>query len=312
VRIGRAAALTDTGRRRLDNEDAFVLEPPLFAVADGMGGAQAGEVASRLAVSTIEEGGSGLREEDGLVELLRLANTRIYERSVSDPGVTGMGTTATIVVVDEGAGTITLGHVGDSRAYRVRDGALAQLTDDHSLVAELVRSGRLTEEEALIHPARSVITRVLGTDPVVDVDTLRDSLQPGDLVLLCSDGLTAMLRDEAILELVLAAPGPAEATEALVAAANAAGGDDNITVVLFEVLDGEPPERPARPSVPPDGAPDDDSAVTATEAPAERGDAVAAGVRRHGAGDGSRWPALLLLAAILLIAALALWWGLTR
>jgi hypothetical protein len=121
-----------------------------------------------------------------------------------------------------------------------------------------------------------------------------------------------MLRDEAILELVLAAPGPAEATEALVAAANAAGGDDNITVVLFEVLDGEPPERPARPSVPPDGAPDDDSAVTATEAPAERGDAVAAGVRRHGAGDGSRWPALLLLAAILLIAALALWWGLTR
>ena len=305
MRIGRAAALTDTGRRRLDNEDAFVLEPPLFAVADGMGGAQAGEVASRLAASTIEERGTGLRDEGALVELLRLANARIHELSVSDPGVTGMGTTATIVVVDEAAGTVTLAHVGDSRAYRIRAGEIAQLTDDHSLVAELVRSGRITEEEALVHPARSVITRVLGTDPVVDVDTTKDSVQPGDLVLLCSDGLSAMLRDEAILELVLAAPGPAEAADALVAAANAAGGDDNITVVLFEVLDGEPPERPVPPPPPPADEP------TVSQADHEAAEPIAE-VRRHGAGDGSRWPALLLLAAIVLISALALWWGLTR
>ncbi len=304
MRIGRAAALTDTGRRRLDNEDAFVLEPPLFAVADGMGGAQAGEVASGLAVSTIEERGTGLRDEGALVELLGLANTRIHERSLGDPSVSGMGTTATIVVVDEAAGTVTLGHVGDSRAYLIRNGAITQLTDDHSLVAELVRSGRITEEEALVHPARSVITRVLGTDPVVDVDTTTDAVQPGDLVLLCSDGLSAMLRDETILALVLAAPGPAEATEALVAAANASGGDDNITVVLFEVLEGEPPERPMPTPVPP--APSEEPhAIAAPGEPAAR-------VRRHGAGDGSRWPALLLLAAIALVAALALWWGLTR
>jgi protein phosphatase len=302
VRIGRAAAVTDTGRRRLDNEDAFVLEPPLFAVADGMGGAQAGEVASRLAVSTIEERGLGLRDEAALVELLRLANTRIHELSTRDPGVTGMGTTATVAVVDEAAGTVTLGHVGDSRAYLIRDGAIAQLTDDHSLVAELVRSGRITEEEALVHPARSVITRVLGTDPVVDVDTTTDAVQPGDLILMCSDGLSAMLRDEAILEHVLAAEGPAEASEALVAAANAAGGDDNITVVLFEVLEGEPPERPAPP--PPSVLPGPQVSDDASQVTAE--------VRRHGAGDGSRWPALLLLAAIVLISALALWWGLTR
>jgi serine/threonine protein phosphatase PrpC len=310
VRIGRAAALTDTGRRRLENEDAFVLEPPLFAVADGMGGAQAGEVASRLAVSTIEERGLGLREEDALVELLQLANTRIFERSGSDPSVSGMGTTTTIVVVDEAGGTLTLAHVGDSRAYRIRGGAISQLTDDHSLVAELVRGGRLSEEEALVHPARSVITRVLGTDPVVEVDTAKDDVLSDDLVLLCSDGLSVMLRDETILELVLAADGPAEATEALVKAANAAGGDDNITVVLFEILDGDAPDRPDRPALAPPTPMSADE--TAESLSGKAATPATADVNRHGAGDGSRWPALLLLAAIALVAALALWWGLTR
>lgn len=314
MRIGRAAALTDTGRRRLDNEDAFVIEPPLFAVADGMGGALAGEVAARIAVTTIEERGVGLREPDGLRDLLRLANTRIFERAVTDPGTTGMGTTATLAAVDEAAGTVVLAHVGDSRAYRLRGGVLEQLTDDHSLVGELVREGRLTPDEAFVHPARSVITRVLGTDPEVEVDLLSLPAEPGDVFLLCSDGLSEMLRDEEIATLARDAGSPEGAAEALVAAANAAGGDDNVTVVVFEVLEGEAPERPA----PPPPLPDDGEAALGEDGPATPGarsalPVVAADdVSRHGASDGSRWPALLLLAAIVLVGALALWWGITR
>ena len=314
MRIGRAAGLTDTGRRRLQNEDTFVCHPPLFAVADGMGGAQAGEIASRLAATALETAGPPPGSEQELAELVRTANARIFERATADPLAAGMGTTATVVVVDEGAGTLTLGHVGDSRAYRVRAGALERLTSDHSLVAELVRSGRLTEEEAAVHPARSVITRVLGTEPDVDVDTATIPVQPGDLILLCSDGLSSMLPDATIAALATAAAGPSEATEALVAAANDAGGEDNITVVAFELVEGEPPERPApEPTLPAASAPDpvpDGSGAEPAPAPATgaTGDAV----RRHGAGDGSRWPALLLLAALALVAALALWWGLTR
>lgn len=304
MRIGRAAALTDTGRRRLDNEDAFVLEPPLFAVADGMGGAQAGELAARLAVTTFEQAGSAARDPASLAELLRLANERIFERATSDATAAGMGTTATVVTVDERAGSVTLAHVGDSRAYRIRGGVLERLTEDHSLVAELVRGGTITEDEALVHPARSVITRVLGTDPTVEVDTRTTDLAPGDVVVLCSDGLSGMVRDDAILSLVTGAEGPAEATEALVAAANAAGGDDNVTVVVFEVLEGDPPERPAR-----EPAPETTVApVGAPPAPPPADD----GVIRHGPGQGSRWPALLLIAAVLLVAALALWWGISR
>lgn len=301
MRIGRAAGLTDTGRRRLQNEDTFVCHPPLFAVADGMGGAQAGEIASRLAASALETASPPPGTEQELVELVRIANARIFERATADPLAAGMGTTATVVVVDEAAGSLTLGHVGDSRAYRVRAGALERLTSDHSLVAELVRSGRLTEEEAAVHPARSVITRVLGTEPDVDVDTATIPVQPGDLIVLCSDGLSSMLPDAAIAALAAGALGPSEATEALVAAANEAGGEDNITVVAFELVDGEPAERPAIEPMPP-------TAPAPAPTTATAGDAV----RRHGAGDGSRWPALLLLAALVLVAALALWWGLTR
>lgn len=338
MRIGRAAGLTDTGRRRLQNEDAFVCRPPLFAVTDGMGGAQAGELASRLAATTIEDGGAAPRGEDELAELIRTANQRVFERAASDPQAAGMGTTATVVVVDEAVGTLTLAHVGDSRAYRVRDGALERLTSDHSLVAELVRSGRLTEEEAAVHPARSVITRALGTEPEIEVDTATIALQPGDLVLLCSDGLSSMVADPVIATLAATSPGPAEATEALVTAANEAGGEDNVTVVAFEILDGDAPERPASEQSTSDepvagqhatplseGATETDpaaaSAPLAGDAPS---DVVvppaapvppAAGtepVRRHGAGEGSRWPALLLLAALVLVATVALWWGLTR
>lgn len=306
MRIGRAAALTDTGRRRLQNEDTFVCEPPLFAVADGMGGAQAGELASRLAATAIEERAAGLRGEAAVAGLVRDANSRIFDRARSDPAVSGMGTTITIVLVDEEAGSAAIGHVGDSRAYRIRAGALEQLTTDHSLVAELVRSGRLTADEAASHPHRSVITRALGTDEDVEVDTHTVALEPGDVLLLCSDGLTSMVRDDAILALAGAhAADPGDVTEALVAAANEAGGEDNITIVAFEVTEGEPPERPAPAPV---ATPATEDVPADDEAPAPAPDDV----RRHGAGNGSRWPALLFLAAVTLLAALALWWGLTR
>ena len=300
VVVGRSAGLSDTGRKRRQNEDAYVCEPPLFAIADGMGGAQAGEVASGLAAAAFEEGAAAIHGEDGVATLVRAANARIFERAVHDPTVAGMGTTATVAVVDESAGTVTLAHVGESRAYRYRRGALEQLTTDHSLVGELVRSGRLTEDEAAVHPHRSVITRALGTDADVEVDTLTVEVVPGDLVLLCSDGLSAMVRDEEIAR-VLEATGaaPREAGEALIAAANAAGGEDNVTVVLFELLSEALPE------------PESTEVLDATSQ-AEPDDVTVEDVRKHGAGRGSRWPALLLLLVILAVAAFVLWWSLVR
>jgi protein phosphatase len=298
--VGRSAGLTDTGRKRRQNEDAFVREPPLFAIADGMGGAQAGEVASRLAAAAFEEGASAVHGEDGVATVVRAANARIFERAVQDPAVAGMGTTATVAVVDEQAGTLTIAHVGDSRAYLYRDDALEQLTTDHSLVGELVRSGRLTEDEAAVHPHRSVITRALGTDADVDVDTLTVDVAAGDLVLLCSDGLSAMLRDEEIVQVLRSTAGdPQPAAEALVAAANAAGGEDNVTVVLFELVSEALPSPEA-------------ADAPRTTGHVEPDDVTVEDVRRHGAGKGSRWPALLLLLAIVGIAAFALWWSLLR
>jgi len=303
VIVGRAAGVTDTGRRRRQNEDAFVCDPPLFAIADGMGGAQAGELASRLAAAAIEEAGAATGDEEGVVGAVRTANARIFERSLADPAVAGMGTTATVGLVDEHAGTLTLAHVGDSRAYRFRAGVLEQLTTDHSLVAELVRTGRLTEAEAAVHPHRSVITRALGTEADVEVDTRTLDLAVGDLILLCSDGLSAMVRDDEIARrLEESGLDPYVAAETLVRAANAAGGEDNVTVVVFELVDGEP--RPAPPAPPAPAAPaalaspDDVTSESALD-----------GVQRHGAGKGSRWPALLLILAILGVAALALWWS---
>jgi serine/threonine protein phosphatase PrpC len=306
--VGRAAGVTDTGRRRRQNEDAFVCDPPLFAIADGMGGAQAGELASRLAAAAIEEAGAAAGDEHAVVWAVRTANARIFEHSLTDPAVAGMGTTATVALVDEHAATLTVAHVGDSRAYRYRDGGLEQLTTDHSLVAELVRSGRLTEAEAATHPHRSVITRALGTEAEVEVDTRVVELAPGDLVLLCSDGLSAMVRDDEIARLLDASGcDPYVAAETLVRAANAAGGEDNVTVVVFELLEGEARPVPASPpagapAVPPEPAGPDD--VTRESALDE--------AQRHGAGKGSRWPALLLILAIVAVAALAVWWSFLR
>jgi protein phosphatase len=216
-----------------------------------MGGAQAGEVASRLAADSLRE----LREQElgdlsspeQTVELIREANRRVYEYSSENASARGMGTTMTVALVE--GSVVTIGHVGDSRAYLLRDDQLTQLTQDHSLVAELVRSGRLSPKEAASHPRRSVITRALGTDSDVEVDVFSLRGQDGDLFLLCSDGLTSMLSDEEVARLLVAARADLdEAGKALITAANRAGGEDNITVVMFELEadEAEPEEEAAQ------------------------------------------------------------------
>jgi len=317
VKLGRAAGITDTGRRRLRNEDAFICEPPLFAVADGMGGARAGEVAAGLAATAFEEAGDDVQGGSGLEALIEEANRRIWERSVTDPATAGMGAVITAALVDSDAGTVTIGHVGDSRAYRIRDGSIEQLTTDHSLVAELVESGVLTPEEAERHPQRSAITRALGTEPAVSVDTLTVDAEPADLFLLCSDGLSSMLEDEEIAELVSSADSePAAAVEALVQAANVRGGEDNVTVVLFEVLaddatEATAPEAATAGAATPEG--DDPAAKTPlAEAPDGTEHATDAAPRRHGAGPGGRLAAILLILAALGLALALLYVGVVR
>jgi PPM family protein phosphatase len=232
--IGRVAAVTDPGRKRRRNEDSYVVEPPLFAIADGMGGAQAGEVASRLATAALTESGSDADGEQRIVDLIQEANRRVYDRSSTDPNTSGMGTTITVALVE--AEHVAFGHVGDSRAYLIRNARMEQLTEDHSLVNELLKTGKLSQEEAEAHPQRSVITRALGTDPDVDVDTFRVTAQTGDLFLLCSDGLTDMVSETSILEVVERNRSDINnALKALVKAANRGGGQDNITVVAFEI-----------------------------------------------------------------------------
>jgi serine/threonine protein phosphatase PrpC len=239
MRLEDSAGRTDPGRKRRRNEDAYVLEPPLFVVADGMGGAQAGEVASRLAAAAFREyhEADALEPEARVRAIVQEANRRIYERAREDAEASGMGTTITAALVEPAS--VTIGHVGDSRAYRLHEGKLEQLTQDHSLVADLIRSGRLTPEEAEAHPQRSVITRALGTDAEVDVDTLTVEASPGDVFLLCSDGLTTMVPDEEIYEIVRRAKDLESAAKALVKAANRGGGEDNVTVVLFSVAPEE-------------------------------------------------------------------------
>ena len=233
--VGAYAVASDTGRRRRRNEDNYVVAPPLFAVADGMGGAQAGEVASQLAASALEGGDSdGLSGIERIDALIQEANRRIFDRASTDPTASGMGTTMTVALV-EGM-TVAIGHVGDSRAYLVRGEQMEQLTDDHSLVNELLKTGKLSEEEAQAHPQRSVITRAVGTDPDVDVDGFSIEAEDGDVFLICSDGLSDMVEDEEILEVVHANRSDLDkAVKALVAAANRGGGEDNITAVAFQI-----------------------------------------------------------------------------
>ena len=227
---------SDTGRQRRANEDAYMARAPVFVVADGMGGAQAGEVASRVAVEAFERGlddGAGASPEQLLAERVREANARIYEMSQAEQDRAGMGTTITAAHVGEHE--IAIAHVGDSRAYRFRDDELERLTDDHSLVEEMRRRGQLTAQEADEHPQRSIITRALGPEPDVIVDTHSWRGVAGDVYLLCSDGLTSMVPEAQVAAILRGAASLAEAGHALIDAANEAGGRDNITVVLFRL-----------------------------------------------------------------------------
>lgn len=294
------------------NEDTLVIRPPLFAVADGMGGAKAGQIAARLAASALEEAGADVEGEDGVTALIEEANRRIWERAVADPATAGMGTTVTAALVDAQRGTVALGHVGDSRAYLLRGETFAQLSTDHSLVAELVQSGVLTPEEAERHPQRSAITRALGTDPAVEVEVQTVEGHVGDLFLLCSDGLSVMLGDEEIAAAIEGAErDPQAAGEALVAAANARGGEDNITVVLFELVDGEPEaSQPDAGSDPLGRTPSDPEAGSDHTGPTSS--EPGADVRTHGAGPGGRLTALALIALVVAVGLLALYWGIGR
>jgi protein phosphatase len=327
--LARYAGRTDPGRRRRRNEDAYVAEPPLFAIADGMGGAQAGEVASGLAAAVLEEATGDDRGEERVASLIREANRRVFQRSTEDAATSGMGTTMTVALVDTAAGTIAFGHVGDSRAYRIRGGALEQLTDDHSLVGELVRSGRLSPEEAETHPQRSVITRALGTEADVDVDTFTSVVEPDDIYLLCSDGLTDMISTPEILRAVEGSRDLDDAARALVDAANAGGGEDNITVVLFQIAgaetNGDAGETARMPVVEPAYEPDEDededtlspldavpavdTAVIPAEAVREQLQAVES--QPPAAPQRRILPLVVLILLLVALVALAVW-GLTR
>jgi protein phosphatase len=268
---------TDTGRQRRDNEDNAFVQAPLFVVADGMGGAQAGEVASKLAVEEFHEAlpdeGSA---EERLTNRIRAANRHIYELSRTEHEHAGMGTTLTAAYLD--GNQLAVAHVGDSRAYIFRDGELARLTQDHSLVEELVRQGKLTEEQAAEHPQRSIITRALGIEGDVEVDTWTYPMRAGDVVLLCSDGLTSMIGEEQIVHILGGESNLERAADGLIAAANEAGGRDNITVVLFRLeevggSDGDVADEPTMVGMEPpaDAVAGDEAAEPTTSGPPPSG-----------------------------------------
>ena len=273
LRVAEQFYASDVGRQRQGNEDNYFVRAPLFVVADGMGGAQAGEVASEMAVEEFRDGIGDGSPEAHLVEIIRTANRRIYERSRSDSAHQGMGTTCTAIYVD--TDEVVLAHVGDSRAYLYRDGDLTRLTHDHSLVGELVDRGRLTEEQAEVHPQRNVITRALGPEADVEVDTEHIEARSGDLFLICSDGLTSMLREQAIVPILREADGLEAAGRNLIAAANEAGGRDNITVILVRLEEvrhasdaGATTEQPV--------VEDERGALTRADAPTRVGEAAPA------------------------------------
>lgn len=258
------AARTDVGRVRQVNEDSYLADGPLFAVADGMGGHLAGDIASQIAVRIItEEARSRPPATPGLLEdYVRAANREIWERAHGDPDLSGMGTTCTLLYLD--GDQAHLAHVGDSRAYLLRAGELTQLSEDHTLVQRMVNEGRLQPEEANRHPQRSIITRALGVDADVEVDHLTITLTPGDRLLLASDGLSSMIGDGDIKEILARAPSSDEAARQLIAAANEAGGEDNVTVIILSVLDeGELRTAAASPAADPQPRATDEDAPRA-------------------------------------------------
>ena len=319
--IASYAGASDTGRKRRRNEDSYVLAPPIFAVADGMGGAQAGEIASRLAAAALEDTDPGAKSgAERVTSLIQEANRRVHERAIADPTTSGMGTTMTVALV-EGT-TVTFGHVGDSRAYRFRDGAIEQITEDHSLVNELLKSGKLSPEEADTHPQRSVITRAVGTDPDVDVDSFTIEAEVGDVFLICSDGLTDMVDDEDIRSVLDKFHNDLDrATKSLVSAANRGGGEDNITVVAFEISEdgGETARMPAveedtMESIP---VPKVDTMVVPPEEVehvfVEPGSPEAAAItKREPITPAARVRLVLVMLVLLAVAAVLLVWGLVR
>jgi serine/threonine protein phosphatase PrpC len=229
----RVGARTDIGRSRRINEDGYLVRDPLFAVADGMGGHQGGEVASSLALETLGRLNAG---QDGalraLVDEIRRANRDVLEKGGADPALQGMGTTLTVLLTEGEKAHVA--HVGDSRAYLLRDGNLQQLTEDHTLVQRMVREGRLTPDEADHHPQRSILTRALGVDEEIPVDELTLPIHSGDRLLLCTDGLTGMIGEKRIQDILEAQRDPQAASDQLVDEANRAGGDDNITVIVVD------------------------------------------------------------------------------
>jgi protein phosphatase len=282
-----AAAATDIGRVREGNEDAYLLLDPLYAVADGMGGHRGGEVASNLALETVQRLFEA--DEGSLTDQVELANRAVFERSQADREVSGMGTTLTAALIE--GNRARLAHVGDSRAYLLRDGAFTLLTEDHTLVHRMVQEGEITESEAETHPHRSILTRALGVEEGLLVDEAFVDLREGDRLLLCTDGLTAMVSDDRIREVLEGVRDPREAAERLVRAANEAGGIDNITVVVMDVAgDGMtgsretagPTSVPAPPvrhdTVPAPGPPPSNAARSASRAATARRVGVRAGV----------------------------------
>ena len=280
LRAADTANRTDTGRQRRGNEDSSLARAPLFVIADGMGGAQAGEVASQLAVEAFADPlpDAGTPEER-LSERAQEANRRIYEMSRSAHERAGMGTTLTAVYVDNHG--LAVAHVGDSRAYLYRDGELGRLTQDHTLVEELLRRGKLTEEQAAEHPQRSIITRALGVDQAVEVDTRSYAGRDGDVILMCSDGLTSMITEKEIVDILDRETRLDRAAEQLIDAANEAGGRDNITVILFRLEDlGADVDQPTMTDMPAVGAPTTGREAEPRQAPSRESGAAGPTGRR--------------------------------
>jgi len=314
LRIEDEAFRTDTGRQRNANEDSVLTRPPLFVVADGMGGAQAGEVASKTVVETFERGLPEQPPERVLRETIELANRTVHELARTDPNLAGMGTTTTAAILDASSEEVAIGHVGDSRAYRLREGRFERLTRDHSLVEEMRRKGQLTDAQAEDHPQRSIITRALGPEPEVEVDLQTVPAQAGDVFLICSDGLTTMLDDEHIARVLSRATSLEAAVRTLVDEANRAGGRDNITIIAFRLEDAAAPAQGNPEGATLVGSAAEEAGLTATEvrrraaadAARQRREEVAAHSRRRWLRTGAKAVAGLLVVAAL---AFGLWYG---
>ena len=302
------AAKSDVGRVRQGNEDSYLVQEPLFAVADGMGGHLGGEIASATTVETITRAAQEEAPHDTarLAAMVRQANSAVWEKAQGDPELRGMGTTCTLVLLD--GEELHIAHVGDSRAYLLRGGELTQVTEDHTLVNRMVKEGRLKPEEADRHPQRSIITRALGVDAEVEVDELTLGVEEGDRFLLCSDGLTSMIDFTTLGDTLRTQPSGQDAVDRLIDLANEAGGEDNITVVLVDIAadDAVPSTAPApttetptptpRESTDPDVAP----VPPAVDTGVHRMDAVPAAVTPE-ARSHSRFPRRLAFALLFLL-----------